>query len=135
MQSEPAQPTLLLDFAQIDASTSKVGRWLMSTTLVGRFSEFTAEYTHDDALGGALTSLIESVTPHELVKDVRVDLNGRDAVRDFLALDINTYRTYESNGTDTLVIDRSLGATLSAQPGDLYLLNFTPSTLPAYVHV
>jgi len=135
VQSEPAQPTLLLDFAQIDASTSKVGRWLMSTTLVGRFSEFTAEYTHDDALGGALTSLIESVTPHELVKDVRVDLNGRDAVRDFLALDINTYRTYESNGTDTLVIDRSLGATLSAQPGDLYLLNFTPSTLPAYVHV
>ncbi len=135
VQNQPAQPTLLLDFGQIDASSSKVGRWLMTTTLLGRFSAFNAEYTHDDALGGALTSLIDSVTPHELVKDVRVDLNGRDAVRDFLALDIGTYRTYESEGTDIQVVDRSQGASLANQPDNRYLLTFTPSTLSTFARV
>lgn len=135
VQNQPAQPTLLLNFGDIDSAASKVGRWVMTTTLTGQFSEFTADYTHDDVLGGALTSLIETVTPHELVKDVLVDLNNRDAVRDFLALDIDTYRTYESEGVDTVVIDRSAETTYEIQPDFQYLLTFTPSILQAYARV
>ncbi|MEZ5442170.1 MAG: SdrD B-like domain-containing protein [Lysobacterales bacterium] len=135
VQNEPAQPTLLLDFGDIESATSKVGRWNMTTTLTGQFSEFTADFSHDDALGGALTSLIESVTPHELVKDVLVDLDGRDSVGDFLALDIDTYRTYESEGTDTVVVDRSSEAGLDIQPDLRYLVTFTPSTLQAFARV
>lgn len=135
VQNQPAQPTLLLDFGAIESSKSKMGRWSMTTTLTGRFSEFTAEYTHSDILGGALTSLLDSITTHTLVKDVLVDLPGRDSVRDFLALDIDTYRTYESENTDTVVIDRSLSSTLVARPDGTYLLTFKGSILPAYVRV
>jgi hypothetical protein len=135
VQNQPAQPTLLLDFGAIESNKSKMGRWLMTTTLTGRFSEFTAEFTHSDILGGALTSLLDSVATHTLVKDVLVDLPGRDSIRDFLALDLDTYRSYESENTDTVVINRTPSATLVARPDGTYLLTFTSSILPAYVRV
>ena len=103
----PAQPTLLVDFGTVAAGASKMGRWLMSTTLTGRFVEFDAEFTHAPELGGALTSLITRVDTHSLLSDVLVDLPGRDSIRDFLALDADIVRVYESSGVDTLVPDRS----------------------------
>ncbi len=107
-------PTLKLDFGQIDGGKSKMGRWLMETTLAGRFTEFTAKYTHSDELGGQVTSLLEAVNTHFLLRDVRVDLTGRDFVRDFLAQDIDAIRVYESEGTDTAVQNLTAQATLTA---------------------
>ena len=135
VQNQPSQTSLLLDFGAIASGKSKMGRWSMTTTLTGRFSEFTAEYTHSDILGGALTSLLDSISTHTLVKDVLVDLPGRDSVRDFLALDLDTYRTYESENTDTVVINRTPSASLVARPDGTYLLSFIGSILPAYVRV
>lgn len=114
VQDELTQNTLLIDFGDIDPGRSKSGRWVMSTTLSGRFSEFGAEFTHDDALGGAVTSLLQRVTTHTLLKDVRVDLQGRDSIRDFLALDGDTVRVYETDGPDTVVVDASTSAALTA---------------------
>jgi hypothetical protein len=114
VQDEATQNTLLINFGDIDPGRSKAGRWVMSTTLSGRFSEFGAEFTHDDALGGAVTSLLQRVTTHTLLKDVRVDLQGRDGVRDFLALDGDVARVYETDGLDTDVVDASTSATLTA---------------------
>lgn len=47
-----AGKSLLLDFGDIAAGAAKVGRWNMVTTLMGRFVEFDASFTHDDSLGG-----------------------------------------------------------------------------------
>src|SRR5690554_2323688 len=95
-----------------------MGRWLMETTLSGRFISIDARYTHADELGGALTSLIDGEPgAHLLVQDVLVDLPGRDGVRDFLARDGDILRVYESNGIDTVVTDHSDAATLSGVPG------------------
>ena len=136
VQNQPVQNTLLLNFGEIASQTSKVGRWLMSTSLSGQFVGFEAEFTHSDQLGGALTSLIQSVTPHPLVHDVTVNAPGRDSVRDFLALDGDTYRTYESEGTDTVVINRSATATLTAVSNNVYRVRTpTASQLPVYARV
>ncbi|WKB55278.1 hypothetical protein [Eleftheria terrae] len=113
----PAQNSLLIDFGDIAAGSSKMGRWNMETTLAGKFTEFTARFSHADELGGALTSLMQATHTHFLIRDVRVDLPGRDPVRDFLARDGDFLRVYESDSTDTLVTDRSAVAQLTGGTG------------------
>ncbi len=115
VNGKPFQNSLLIDFGTIAPSEAGVGRWFMTTTLQGRFTEFTATFTHDDALGGELTSLLESVTTHTLVHDVRVDAPGRDNRDDFLAISGTTYKAYESDAVDTPVSDATALASLSAE--------------------
>lgn len=133
----PAQNTLLVDFADIAPGTSKMGRWIMETTLAGKFTEFTAKFTHADELGGALTSILQATNAHFLIRDVRVDLPGRDYIRDFLAKDGDIIRIYESDGPDTEVTDRSAVATLTAgvnaNGNASYRLNFPVTAGFAYV--
>lgn len=133
----PVQNTLLINFGDIPASTAKIGRWIMETTLSGKFTEFSAKFTHADELGGALTSLMKEVNTHFLIRDVRVDLPGRDFVRDFLALDGDVIRVYESDGPDSVVTNLSVGATLTAGAGNngnaLYTLSAPPTFGFVYV--
>lgn len=131
----PAGKSLLLDFGDIAPGASRHGRWSMTSSLAGKFVEFNAAFTHADALGGALTSLIKTVNTHRLVHDVRVDLAGRDKVRDFLAKDGDTYRVYESDGTDTQVSDQS-GSAQFTDSGTTASLQFSPvANGMAYVRV
>ncbi|MFT3779445.1 MAG: SdrD B-like domain-containing protein [Ottowia sp.] len=105
--------SLLLDFGDIPGRRAKVGRWVMETSLAGRFTEFNASFTHADSLGGAVTSLIQEVRAHKLVHDVLVDLAGHDDVYDFLAEFGNGYWVYDSNGGDAEVADVSKQASLT----------------------
>ncbi|MCG8314082.1 MAG: dockerin type I domain-containing protein [Pseudomonadales bacterium] len=113
VQDDPTAPTLLIDFGDIEKDAAKMGRWSMITTLSGQFVEFDAEFSHADELGGQLTSLIDTVNTHTLVRDVLVDLPGRDSVKDFLAQD-GLMRVYESNGLDTEVSDVSSSSFLGS---------------------
>lgn len=131
----PAGKSLLLDFGDIAPGSSRNGRWNMVSSLAGKFVEFRAGFTHADSLGGALTSLIKTVATHQLVRDVRVDLPGRDLVRDFLARDGDTLRVYESDGVDTEVSDQSRSAQFTAS-GAVATLQFSPvANGMAYVRV
>ena len=121
VQDAPVANTLLIDFGDIAPDSAKMGRWLMESNLAGKFVEFSATFTHSDELGGALTSLLEATNAHLLVRDVRVDLPGRDMVRDFLAVEDDRYRVYESDGTDNDVADRSGEATLGTANGGYQL--------------
>jgi hypothetical protein len=105
--------SLLADFGDIKPNASSLARWIMSSTLSGRFVEFKGEYSHSDELGGKLTSLIEAVNTHFLVQDVLVDLPGRDSIRDFLARDGGAYRVYESESVDTDVLNQSAFSSLA----------------------
>ncbi|OGV56666.1 MAG: hypothetical protein A2X45_13360 [Lentisphaerae bacterium GWF2_50_93] len=109
--------SLLADFGTIAPQKAGVARWEMISSLSGRFTEFSASFSHSDALGGMLTSLIDSVNTHLLVHDVLVDVAGRDSIRDFLAKDGDIYKVYESEMTDTVVAD--LSASASFQNGVL----------------
>ncbi|MFC1797334.1 calcium-binding protein, partial [Pseudomonadota bacterium] len=54
VDDSPAEPTLLIDFGDIEPGATHMGRWLMSTTLAGEFTEFDSSFTHSDGLGGEL---------------------------------------------------------------------------------
>ncbi|MFT0213960.1 SdrD B-like domain-containing protein [Pseudomonas sp. F1_0610] len=102
--------SLLINFGDIMPAESKVGRWLMTSSLYGEFVEFNASYTHADGLGGEATSLIKDIKTHTLIRDVKVPSVGfpdRDEIRDFLAEDDNGLMLYESQGMDTKVTDVS----------------------------
>ncbi|TAG71259.1 MAG: DUF11 domain-containing protein, partial [Burkholderiales bacterium] len=125
--------SLLLDFGTIAAGATAMGRWDLTTTFAGRFIEFGATFTHADALGGALTSLLEGVTTRFLLRDVIVDLPGRDSVRDFLSSDGGWF-VYESNGVDTPVVDVTVNSSLNAVAGG-YRLTHQTSPLLTYSRV
>ncbi len=112
VNNQSSTPSLLIDFGDIEAEQSAVGRWQMTTTLSGEFTEFNAEFSHSDDLGGELTSLLKATNTHFLVKDVLVELPGRDHNRDFLADDGGVLRVYESHGLDTEVNDHSANTTM-----------------------
>ncbi len=100
-------PGLLVDFGDLEPAKAGTARWTMTCSLYGKFVEFSAELTHSDELGGELTSLISAYNTHFLVRDVLVDLPGRDGIRDFLALEGEEYTVYESDNIDTQVTDQS----------------------------
>jgi hypothetical protein len=111
----PATPSLLIPFGDVPANGASSGRWQMTSSLMGHFVDFTATFSHADELGGALTSLIpqDGIKTHFLLRDVKVDLPGRDNVRDFLAYDGNVLRVYESSGLDTVVANQSTYSALT----------------------
>ncbi len=111
-------PSLLADLGDIDPQNTATARWIMQTTLSGEFTEFGAQLRHADELGGEVTSLIEGVFTHSLIRDVLVDLPGRDSIRDFLAKDGQQIRVYESHGLDTLVTDQSAQSAMLTDAAD-----------------
>ena len=131
MNGEVAPDTLLLQFGDIEADSTAIGRWLMTCNMSGRFTEFDAQFIHSDDLGGELTSIIEDINQHFLVRDVAVDLPGRDTVRDFLGRDGVSYTVYESDAGISAVADMSEQVTVtleSSSAGEsVYLLNIPPT--------
>ena len=124
---------LLADFGDIEADNAGNARWAMTCPLYGTLTNFTADFSHADELGGQLTSLIAetNIHTHTLVRDVRVDDAGSDEVRDFLA---QGYRVYESDGSDSAVSDLSGAATLTPQTVNYRLdLSGAPATGCVYV--
>jgi hypothetical protein len=105
--------SLLADLGDIQPGSAGVARWVMECTLSGVFRDFSAEFSHADELGGQLTSLMQAVNTHLMVRDVLVDLPGRDGVRDFLSLSNGAYAVYESDNVDTPVSNRSDEAILT----------------------
>ena len=99
--------SLLADFGDIVPNTSGTARWIMTCSLSGRFIKFEADFSHSNELGGTVTSFIEAVETHFLIRDVLVDAVGRDRILDFLARDGDIYRVYESESMETEVIDQT----------------------------
>jgi hypothetical protein len=143
-----ATPSLLVNFGDIAPDSAGVARWVMACSLSGEFTEFSAEISHADELGGNLTALIkeDDVRTHLLIHDILVDLPGRDSIRDFLITDNPTYpfqegnikyHVYESENTDSSVIDLSGVATLTQVDGaaNTYTLSFNATTLSSLNYV
>ena len=113
----PAANALTVNFGDVPAGKSAVGRWIMECTLSGRFTAFSASFAHGDELGGRVTSLLEEVRTHTLVQMVRLDAPGSDGQLDYLAADGLALSLYGSDGTDATVQNVSALATLAAAAG------------------
>ncbi|WP_241625083.1 SdrD B-like domain-containing protein [Rosenbergiella epipactidis] len=117
--AQPAERRMQLNLRNIDPDSARVGRWIMTSQLSGRFVDFTAAIRHGDALGGELTSLIKQTRQLPLLHDVLDTRAGRDDILDFLVSKDNGLRLFSSEGDDTEVNDVSIDTTSHRK--DLYL--------------
>ncbi len=88
VNADPVSPSLTLDLGDINPGATTVAKWDMISSLQGTFENYSASYSHVDALGNPMLSLIDSVNIHELAHAVRVDVPADDGRPDFLANDI-----------------------------------------------
>ena len=139
----PAQPTLLVNLGDVAPNRAAMADWVMVCSLSGKFVKFTAQISHDPALGGNLTSLIpqSAISTHRLLGVVRADLPGRDAVPDFLATDVmagnyTSVRLYESdNDEDSESVDyfEPGNGAVSLASGASYTLSVNTTSAVMYV--
>lgn len=122
IEDQPSSPTMLINFGDIEPTGITTGRWIMESNLAGKFISFTASFTHADDLGGQLTSLLQATNANFLVRDVLVDLPGRDSIRDFLAYnsqhDLYVFESETTGANTTLCNSCSKVAALSASVGN-----------------
>jgi hypothetical protein len=126
VNDRPAEVSLQVDFGTLPAGGIGTAAWSMTSTLSGEFTEIEASYTHSDLLGGLTTSLLDAPSSHILHRVVRVDLPGRDNLRDFLAFDainVDVLRVYETNVSGGQPIDteipgvRQYASSMDSLPG------------------
>ena len=135
LEDQPSTPSLLINFGNIEPKGVTTGRWIMESNLAGEFKAFNASFTHADELGGELTSLLQAANENYLVRDVLMDLPGRDSLRDFLAYSV-TEELYlfesESTGlneagcTNCKKVTQVNNAVISAEDSSRSLFDFEP---------
>lgn len=81
-------PSLTVNFGTINPGTNAIGRWLLVSSLLGGFIEYSASFEHLDGLGEKRLSLVEGVEIHELIHVVRATGAHEDDRPDFLANDV-----------------------------------------------
>ncbi|KQP20290.1 LamG-like jellyroll fold domain-containing protein [Pseudorhodoferax sp. Leaf265] len=115
-------PTLTANLGNIAAGQTQVAQWNMTSTLQGKFIDYTATFEHLDGMGDTRLSLIESVNIHELIRSVKA--NAGDAP-DFLAnddpdSDHTPDRLYMNDGSQHVVKTlANAAANRTAAPGAL----------------
>ena len=135
VNDQSVTPSLLANFGTIGAQSASVARWVMTSSLSGTF-RFNATFSHADSLGGSVTSLITATNPHTLVRDVLVDVPGRDGVRDFLTKDGDVLTMYESQGTIPPVTVNNVSNSASfVSQGSSYRLQVSGNAGYIYAHL
>ncbi|MEM9589581.1 MAG: hypothetical protein AAGA03_20020, partial [Planctomycetota bacterium] len=84
----PAPGSLNINFGDIAPNEISVGRWQLTSSLQGQFSEYSATFEHLTGLGDARTSIIQSVEIFELIHTVQDTRDGADALLDFLTNEV-----------------------------------------------
>ena len=132
-----AAPLAKLPMGDLNPGAAGIAGWQLEASLEGRITDFAASYTHADEFGGEVTSLIQQVRRHRLLGMVLVDIPGRDAVRDFLAVsgtvgdDPGQVKVFESGGTSAVLPASANFTGLSmTQNGTLWRMSVAPSGQP-----
>ncbi|XP_071081044.1 uncharacterized protein [Haliotis cracherodii] len=85
---ESIQPSLTVDFGDIVSRETKTARWWMTSTLKGRFYNYSATFENINPLGDPQLSVFESISYHDMIHQVRIDSIGADGLDDFLVNDV-----------------------------------------------
>jgi hypothetical protein len=84
VQGQPVAPSLNVAIGEVSPVSTKSVRWIMTSTLSGRFIGFNATFQHVSELGDPRLSLLEGVEVLRLKHTVRVDYPYDDGQWDFL---------------------------------------------------
>ncbi|XP_048252814.1 uncharacterized protein LOC124134850 [Haliotis rufescens] len=87
LEKKPVRPSLSIDFGDIESFETKTARWLLTSSLRGKFYNFTATFENINPLGDPQLSIMEHVGYHELVHLVRLE-STKDVRDDFLVNDV-----------------------------------------------
>jgi hypothetical protein len=106
--TQQVTPSLQVNFGNIEPGQTADADFLILSALQGIFTNFTASFTHSDALGGLDTSLIQSIQTHTLIHAGNFNFPGSTGAIDYLAEDnVNVGNlpdtVYFSNGTTASV--------------------------------
>jgi hypothetical protein len=85
---QPLTPSLSANLGDISPGGANEVTWEMLSTLQGKFISFDARFEHVNDLGSTETSLINSVSIHELIHPVLANRPTDDNAPDFLVNDI-----------------------------------------------
>lgn len=128
-------PSLTANFGNVGAGQIAIGRWLLTSTLQGLFTDYKASFEHIDGLGNKKLSLIEEVTIHEMIRLVQAGGDFEDGRPDFLVNDLpdpedRPDMLYLSDGSTNLV-EVVETATVDAPPGAGHLQVHLTAPMPA----
>ena len=107
--TQAVTPSLTTNFGDIDPGATGDAEFLVTSSLQGQFTNFTATFKHSNALGGTQTSLIKSVTTHDLVHAVEAQFPTDDHQPDYLVDDTPNPNHYP----DTLYLSDGTVATVN----------------------
>ncbi|MDB5330318.1 MAG: hypothetical protein JWP03_1469, partial [Phycisphaerales bacterium] len=86
--TQAVSPSLTVNFGDINPGQVGDAKFLLLSSLQGEFQDFSATFTHGDALGGLDTSLIDSVQTHELTHAGAFVFPGSSGETSYLVNDI-----------------------------------------------
>ena len=86
--TQQVTPSLTVDLGNVAPGQTADADFLLLSSLQGAFENFSATFTHTDALGGSKTSLISSVKTHALVHAGNFNYPGSTGEMDYLVNDI-----------------------------------------------
>lgn len=110
VDGQPLSPSLTADFGTVAPGQKKIATWLMTSTLQGLFTDYSATFEHVSGMGDKRISLIKNVEIHEMIRMVRAQGPQDDGAPDFLVNDVadaNDYPDtihYSDGGTDLVTL-------------------------------
>lgn len=108
--NQTLDPSLTVNLGNVEPGASQVAQFILTASLQGKFVDYEASFEHANELGGMETSLIDRVEIHELIRTVRADREGDDALPDFLTNEVPD----DDDFPDTLFFSDSTTAPVNA---------------------
>ena len=139
IEGEAESPSLLLNFGDVAAGASKTGYWNLEAAPGGEIVDFTANYEHDDGLGGSSTSLINSVNTYLILSD-GVGINQsmptgkhyKEAGKEFVGILVDENRDFNPDAVFNLVDGQRFDVTM-ALPIEIEAPSFENPILKVHV--
>ncbi|KAL5014467.1 hypothetical protein ScPMuIL_008737 [Solemya velum] len=88
LENQSMTPSLTVNFGDIMPFETKTARWLLTSTLKGKFYNYSATFENINPLGDPQLSVLENLEYHELIHLVRIDVPFDDQLDDFLVNDL-----------------------------------------------
>ncbi|MCC6232721.1 MAG: hypothetical protein IT580_08760, partial [Verrucomicrobiales bacterium] len=83
-----AEPSLTVQFGQIDPGQISIGRWLLTSSLQGLFVDYQASVAHGIDERDRKSSIVDAVSIHEMIHLVQAQGSWEDGRPDFLVNDV-----------------------------------------------
>ncbi|XP_041350126.1 uncharacterized protein LOC121369238 [Gigantopelta aegis] len=86
--NKPITPSLSINFGDIESFETKTARWLLTSSLKGKFYNYSATFENINPLGDPQLSVLEKLDYHDLIHLVRIEHPDDDQLDDFLVNDV-----------------------------------------------